>query len=152
MSEPTGFLLAGLGTGYLLGAPVIRLLLDRVQPGRLLAATLTVTAAAYVALFTSSSLGTALPAAMAVGTFGSMSLVIPQTAMQRVIPNAVLGRIGAVFLTGEAAATLAGAAAGAVLAQAAGLTAIALAASLVTLAAAVLARLLIPAQGRTGAE
>ena len=29
-SEPTGFLLAGLGVGFLAGAPVIRLLLDRV--------------------------------------------------------------------------------------------------------------------------
>ena len=142
-SEHTGFLLAGLGVGYLLGAPVIRPLLDRVQPGRLLAAALTATAAAYYALFTSSSLRTALPAAMAVGTFGSMSLVIPQTAMQRVIPNPVLGRVSAVFLTAEAAATLAGAAAGPVLAQAASLTAVAAAASLVTLAAAGLAQLTV---------
>ena len=82
------------------------------------------------------------------GAFGSMSLVVPQTTMQRAIPNAVLGRIGAVFLTGEAAATLAGAAAGPILAQAAGLTATAAVASLVTLAAAALARLSIPAQRR----
>jgi predicted MFS family arabinose efflux permease len=142
-SEQTGFLLAGLGIGFLLGAPVIRVLLDRVQPGPLLAATLAATAAAFFALFASSSLTTALPAAVAVGGFGSMSLVVPQTAMQRVIPNALLGRIGAVFLTGEAAATLAGAAAGPVLAQAAGLTATAAVASLVTLAAAALARLSI---------
>jgi len=143
-SEHTGFLLAGLGVGFLLGAPVVRLLLDRVQPGPLLAATLAATAAAFFALFTSSSLTTALPAAVAVGGFGSMSLVVPQTAMQRVIPNALLGRIGAVFLTGEAAATLAGAAAGPVLAQAAGLTVTAAVASLVTLAAAALARLSVP--------
>jgi predicted MFS family arabinose efflux permease len=143
-SEHTGFLLAGLGVGFLAGAPVIRLLLDRVQPRTLLAATLTATAAAYVGLFTSSSLAAALPAAAAVGMFGSMSLVIPQTTMQRVVPNAVLGRIGAVFLTGEAAATLAGAAVGPFLAQAAGLTVVAVAAGLVTLAAAVLARLLVP--------
>ena len=143
-SEHTGFLLAGLGAGFLLGAPVVRLLLDRVQPGPLLAATLAATAGASFALFTSSSLLTALPAAAAVGTFGSMSLVVPQTAMQRVIPNAVLGRIGAVFLTGEAAATLAGAAAGPVLAQAAGLTVTAAVASLVILAAAGLALLSVP--------
>jgi predicted MFS family arabinose efflux permease len=143
-SEHTGFLLSGLGAGFLLGAPVIRLLLDRVQPRNLLAACLAATAAAYVLLFTSSSLRAALPAAVAVGTFGSMSLVIPQTAMQRVIPNAVLGRIGAVFLTGEAAATLAGAAAGPFLAQAAGLAGVAIAASLVTLGAAALTRLIVP--------
>jgi MFS family permease len=143
-SEHTGFLLCGLGAGFLAGAPVIRLLLDRVKTRILLAATLAASAAAYLGLFTSSALATALPAAAAVGLFGSMSLVIPQTTVQRVVPNAVLGRIGAVFLTGEAAATLAGAAAGPFLAQAAGLTATAAVAALATLAAAVLARLLIP--------
>src|ERR1035438_8197673 len=78
---------------------------------------LTATAAAYFLLFTSSSLTTALPAAVATGRFGSMSLVIPQTAMQRVIPNAVLGRVSAAFLAGEAAAILAGAVAGPFLAH-----------------------------------
>lgn len=143
-SEHTGFVLCGLGAGFLAGAPTLRLLLDRVQPRVLLAATLAACAVAYLGLFTSTALATALPAAVAIGLFGSMSLVIPQTTVQRVIPNAVLGRIGAVFLTGEAAATLAGAAAGPFLAQAAGLTATAAAAALVTLAAAGLARLLVP--------
>jgi MFS family permease len=143
-SEHTGFLLFCLGAGFLLGAPVIRLLLDRVQPRILLTASLAATAAAYLGLFTSSSLPAALPAAVAVGMFGSMSLVIPQTAMQRVIPNAVLGRVGAAFLTGEAAATLLGAAAGPFLAQAAQLTGVAIAASLVTLSAATLTWLIVP--------
>ena len=40
-SEHTGLLLSCLGAGFLLGAPVIRLLLDRVQPRRLLTASLT---------------------------------------------------------------------------------------------------------------
>jgi predicted MFS family arabinose efflux permease len=143
-SEHTGFLLSGLGVGFLLGAPVIRRLLDRGQPRTLLTVSLTATAAAYFVLFTSSSLAVALAAAVAVGMFGSMSLVIPQTATQRVIPNAVLGRVSAVFLTGEAAATLAGAAAGPFLAQAAQLRGVAAAASVVTLGAAALAWLLVP--------
>jgi predicted MFS family arabinose efflux permease len=143
-SEHTGFLLSGLGVGFLLGAPIIRPLLDRVQPRSLLTASLTATAAAYFLLFTSSSLRTALPAAVAVGMFGSMSLVIPQTTVQRVIPNAVLGRVSAVFLTGEAAATLIGAVAGPFLAQAAHLTTVAATASLLTLGAAALACLVVP--------
>ena len=49
-----------------------------------------------------------------------MSLVIPQTTVQRLIPGAVLGRVSAIFLTGEAAATLACAVAGPFLAQTAG--------------------------------
>ena len=143
-SENTGFVLSALGVGFLLGAPLLRALLDRVQPRSLLTATLIATAAGQFGLFTSTSLATALPAAVAIGAFGSMSEVIPQTAIQRVIPNAVLGRISAVFLTGEAAVGLLGAVAGPFLAQAAHLTGLAAVASLVTLAAAVLARLTVP--------
>ena len=143
-SDLTGFLLSCLGAGFLLGAPVIRAFLDRAQPRNLLAASLTATAGAYFLLFTSSSLATALPAAVAVGMFGSMSLVIPQTTMQRVIPNAILGRVSAVFLTGQAAANLIGALTGPFLAHAAGLTAVGAAASIVTLSAAALARLNVP--------
>jgi len=143
-SEHTGFLLSGLGAGYLLGAPVIRGLLDRAQPRTLLTISLTGAGAAFFALFTSSSLASALPAAVAVGAFGSMSLVIPQTTMQRVIPNAVLGRVSATFLTAEAAATLAAAAAGPFLAQAVRLTGLAAVAALLTLAAAALAGLTVP--------
>jgi len=143
-SQDTGFLLSCLGAGFLIGAPVIHGLLDRCQPRHLLTATLTATAAAYYLLFTSSSLATALPAATAVGMTGSMSLVIPQTIVQRVIPNAGLGRVSAVFLTSEAAATLTGAAAGPFLAQAVHLAAAAIAASLLTLSAAALAYLTVP--------
>jgi predicted MFS family arabinose efflux permease len=143
-SKQTGFLLSCLGVGFLVGAPILRALLDRVQPRTLLTASLTGTAVAYLLLFTSSSLATALPAAVAVGMFGSMSLVIPQTTMQRVIPNAVLGRVSAVFLTGEAAATLTGAVAGPFIAQAAHLTGVAAAASLTTLSAAALTFLIVP--------
>ena len=91
-----------------------------------------------------STCKTALPAAVAIGAFGSMSEVIPRTALQRVIPDAVLGRISAVFLTGEAAVGLLGAVAGPFLAQAAHLSGLAIVASLTTLAAAVLTRRAVP--------
>ena len=143
-SEHTGILLSCLGVGLLVAAPVLRTLLDRVQARTLLTASLTATAAAYFLLFTSSSLATALPAAVAIGLFGSMSLVVPQTAVQRVIPGAVLGRVSAVFLTGEAAATLIGAVTGPFLAQAAHFAGLAAAASLGTLSAAALTFLTVP--------
>jgi MFS family permease len=149
-SEHTGLLLSCLGVGFLLGAPVIRWSLDRAQPRNLLTASLTATATAtaYSLLFTSSTLATALPAAVAVGLCGSMSLVIQQTTLQRVIADGVLGRVSAVFLTGEAAATLIGSVAGPFLAQAADLAAVAAAASLVTLSAAALAFLTVPQMQR----
>jgi MFS family permease len=143
-SEHTGLLLSCLGAGFLLGAPVIRVFLDRAGPRNLLTATLTATAGAYLLLFTSSSLAIALPAAAAVAMFGSMTLVIQQTVLQRVIPGAALGRVSAVFLTGEAAATLIGSVAGPFLAQAAHLVAVAAAASLVTISAAALAFRTVP--------
>jgi MFS family permease len=151
-SEHTGFLLSALGVGFLLAAPLLRALLDRVQPRILLTACLTVTAIGQFGLFTSTSLATALPAAVAIGTFGSMSEVIPQTALQRVIPNAVLGRISAVFLTGEAAVSLIGAVAGPFLAQAVHLAGLAIVASLVTLGAAALTRLIVPRMPATEPE
>jgi predicted MFS family arabinose efflux permease len=143
-SEHTGFLLSALGVGFLVAAPLLRALLDRVQPRILLTVCLTATAIGQFGLFTSTSLATALPAAVAIGAFGSMSEVIPQTALQRVIPNAVLGRISAVFLTGEAAVSLIGAVAGPFLAQAVHLAGLAIVASLVTLGAAALTRLIVP--------
>jgi predicted MFS family arabinose efflux permease len=143
-SEHTGLLLSCLGAGFLLGAPVIRVFLDRAEPRNLLTVTLTATAGAYFLLFTSSSLAIALPAAAAVAMSGSMTLVIQQTVLQRVIPGAVLGRVSAVFLTGEAAATLIGSVAGPFLAQAAHLVAVAAAASLVTISAAALAFRTVP--------
>lgn len=139
-SGPAGFLLAALGAGFLAGAPVIRWLVDRVQPRTLLAVTLAGSAAACLTLFTSARLTAALPAAVAVGLCGSMTLTAAQVTVQRVIPNAVLGRVTAAFLTAEAAVTLAGAVTGPVLAQSAGLTATAA----VMVLAAAMARLTIP--------
>jgi AhpD family alkylhydroperoxidase len=143
-SEHTGFLLACLGVGFLLGAPVLRALLDRLQPRILLTSSLTATAVLYYLLFTSSSLATALPAATAIGMFGSMSQVIPLTVMQRVIPGGALGRVSGAFLTGEAAATLIGAVTGPFLAQTVHLAGAATASAVVTLGAAALTCLTVP--------
>jgi 8-oxo-dGTP pyrophosphatase MutT (NUDIX family)/MFS family permease len=138
-SRQTGLLFAALGIGFLIGAPLLKLLLDRV-PGRyLLCGTLTGNAAGYAALFWSSSLQTALPAAVCIGLFGSMSLMVPQTLTQRLVAEHMLGRVSAVFLTAEAAATLCGAMAGPALAGVAQVTGLAAVASSLTLIAAGLA-------------
>jgi MFS family permease len=144
-SQQTGLLFAALGAGVLLSTPVLPVLLDRFQPRYLLTASLTATAIAYPLLFRSSALATALPAATAVGMFGSMSLVVPKTAVQRTVPNAILGRVSAVFLAGEAAATLVGAVVGPALAHATQLAGLAAIASSMTLGGAVLAYALVPA-------
>jgi MFS family permease len=145
-SQPTGIMFAGLGAGFLLGAPLLRGLLDRIPARLLLAGTLTVSAASYWLLFHSGSLRQAVPAAVAVGLSGSMSLVIAQTSVQRVVPGPSLGRVTSVFLAGEAAATLAGAVLGPALASGLQIGGAADTASLATLAAALTAFLLIPSR------
>ena len=131
-SEQIGLVVSALGVGFLLGAVVIRGLVDRVRPRFLLAASQLATAVAFLVLFSSTSLVVALPAGVAIGVFGSMTLVTPQTALQRAVPNEALGRISAVFLTAEALATLIGALAGPLLAQTVSLSAAVVVACVVT--------------------
>ncbi|MGW4110502.1 MFS transporter [Actinosynnema sp. NPDC004786] len=137
---PVGLVMSGLGVGFLLGAPVTRVLVDRVRVGPLLAGALVVTAAGFALLFGSRSLTSALPAAGLIGLAGSAVLVVTQTALQRVTPTAVLGRVGAVLFTGEAVATFAGALAGPALAELTSTRTAAYVACAVTVAAAAHAR------------
>ncbi|WP_086827110.1 MFS transporter [Allokutzneria sp. NRRL B-24872] len=143
-SEQVGFVSSALGVGFLLGAVVIRRCVDRFPPGHLFAASQFATAIAFFVLFDSMTMGVALPAALAVGVFGSMTVVTPQVALQRAVPNEVLGRISAVFLTAEALAALLGALAGPALAQGFSLRAAMVTACLVTMLSALASALLIP--------
>lgn len=139
-----GLVVSALGVGFLLGAPLIRVLVDRVQPRHLYAGSLLCTAAGFLLLFTAHGLPVALPAAAGIGVFGSMTWAVPQTTVQRTVPNDVLGRVSAVFLSGDALATLIGAVAGPAVAQASGLTTLAVLAAALTVATALLAVLMLP--------
>jgi MFS family permease len=143
-SVQTGLVMSALGVGFLLGAPVIRILVDRVQPGYLLCASLTATAIGFLLLFASRSMLSAVLAAVVIGVFGSMVLVTAQTTVQRVTPNEVLGRISAAFFTGEAIATFLGALAGPAIAQSSSLAAAAYVACAATLLSGVLSLVLVP--------
>ncbi|MEV7628563.1 MFS transporter [Actinoplanes sp. NPDC089786] len=117
-SAQIGLVISALGVGFLIGAPVMRALVDRLRPGHLLGASLAATGLGFVALFSSRSLPPALVAAVAIGLTGSITLGATQTTMQRVTPAEVLGRTSAAMFTAEAAATLFGALAGPALAAA----------------------------------
>lgn len=143
-AQRIAFVVSALGVGFLLGAVVIRRLVDRVQPRHLLAASQLATAVAFFVLFSSTSLVVALPAGVAIGVFGSMTLVTPQTALQRVVPNEALGRISAVFLSAEALATLVGAVAGPLLAQTLSLLAAVVVAVVVTAGGALVGLARVP--------
>ncbi|GHH34970.1 MFS transporter [Lentzea cavernae] len=152
-SEQIGLVVSALGAGFLLGAVLIRRLVDRVQPRYLLAASQSAAAVAFFVLFSSTSLVVALPAGVAIGVFGSMTLVTPQTVLQREVPNEALGRIGAVFLSAEALATLIGALAGPLLAQTVSLRVAVVVACVVTAGGALAGLVVTPllAPGRMGA-
>lgn len=143
-TEQVSLVVSALGVGFLLGAVLIRWLVDRVQPRYLLATSQFATAVGFFVLFGSTSLVVALPAAVLIGVFGSMTLVTPQTALQRVVPNAVLGRISAIFFTGEALATLVGALVGPALADATSLRTTAVLASVVAAGGALVGLALLP--------
>lgn len=143
-SEQTGLLMAALGAGFLLGAPAVRIVLDRVQARYAMAVSLAIAAVGYVGLFSSKTIAAAIPAALVMGMSGAVILSVPTATVQRVTGNEVLGRISAVFTIGGAAATLAGAVAGPFLAQTTHLTGAAAVAAGVTLAAAALSLMNIP--------
>ena len=143
-ADQISVVVSALGVGFLVGAVLARWLADRVQPRYLLAASQLATACGFFLLFGARSLVVALPAAVCVGTFGSLTLVTPQTALQRVVPNAALGRISSVFFAGEGLAMLAGALVGPALADAISLSTTAVLASVVTAVSAVVGLVVLP--------
>jgi MFS family permease len=143
-TEQTGLLMAALGVGFLLGAPLLRALVDRVPPRVLLGAALATAAAGYASLFSAPALSWAWPAAVLIGLAGSTALSGANTLVQRSTPNAVLGRVGAVLVTGEAVATLIGALVGPPVAERLSISGVAWLAAGVTLLSAALAVRLLP--------
>ncbi len=138
-----GFVLSALGAGFLGGAVLARWL-HQIQPRVVLAVAQLATAGGFVALFTARELAIALPAAVAIGVCGSITLVVPQTALQRVAVNGFLGRIGAVFLVVEAFATLIGALVGPWLAESVSLQFAAYAAAATTAVGALVGAVSVP--------
>ncbi len=142
-SAQVGVVLSALGVGFLLGAAVARRV-DRVQPRTVLAVAQLGVAAGFVALFTARGMVSAVVAAVVIGVCGSVTLVVPQTVLQRVAPNEFLGRIGAVFLAVEAFATLIGAVAGPVVAESVSVRFAAFVAAGVTAAGAIAGAVVLP--------
>jgi len=145
--QRVGFVVSALGAGFLLGAPLLRLMGDRVEPRYLLSATLMATAVGFFLLFTSHTVVPAMMSAVLIGTSGSMALVIPGITLQRVIANEVLGRVTAVFLGGEAIGTMIGAVAGPLVAEEASILTITLAACSAVVVGAALSLTILPRMG-----
>jgi MFS family permease len=118
-----GYVIAGLGVGYLAGAAAAPRLIARLPTGALLAGAQAATGLCFLALFNARDLPLATAAAAAAALPGAVYLVTVQHLVQVVTPDAVLGRVAAAFSAGDAAAAVVGSVAGPALAAAVGLPA-----------------------------
>jgi len=104
-----GYLISGLGAGYLIGAAFSTKAQAWLGIRDLLAITQLATAAAYFALFNAPGIPWAIAAAALIGLPGSILLITAETAIQRTAPSGMLGRIGALFFAADSLALLVGA-------------------------------------------
>jgi Na+/melibiose symporter-like transporter len=104
-----GYLISGLGAGYLIGAALSTKAQTWLGIRDLLAVTQLATAAAYFALFNAPGTPWAIAAAALIGLPGSILLITAETAIQRTAPAGMLGRIGALFFAADSLALLIGA-------------------------------------------
>ena len=139
-----GYLIAGLGCGYLCGSAVSKDLITRYGVSRLLPAAYAMVGLCFLVLFTTTRLSVALAAVTLSGVPGAVAAVAAQQWLQTVTPADALGRVSAAFLAGHAVAAVAGAAAAGVLVAATGPVVAPIVGSSAVLIAAVAA---IPASG-----
>ncbi|MFB6719765.1 MFS transporter [Kribbella sp. NPDC056345] len=104
-----GYLISGLGAGYLLGAALSSKAQSWLGIRELLAATQLATATAFFLLVNAPNVTSAIGAAVLIGLPGSILLITAETAIQRTAPAEMLARIGALFFAADSLALIIGA-------------------------------------------
>jgi Na+/melibiose symporter-like transporter len=104
-----GYLISGLGAGYLVGAALSTKAARLLGTRDLLAATQLATAAAFFGLFNAPSVPVAVAAAVLIGLPGSILLITTETTIQRTAPSEMLATVGAIFFAADSLALLIGA-------------------------------------------
>ncbi|MET7281955.1 MFS transporter [Kribbella sp. NPDC005582] len=104
-----GYLISGLGAGYLIGAALSSKAQSWLGIRGLLAITQLATAAAFFLLVNSPNVAWAIGAAVLIGPPGSILLITAETAIQRTAPPTMLARIGALFFAADSLALIIGA-------------------------------------------
>ncbi|TDC59478.1 MFS transporter, partial [Streptomyces hainanensis] len=116
-----GYLISGLGAGFLLGATLTGPTLARLGTLRTLLLARIGTGVAFFALANAPALPAAVLAAGLVGVPGSMLLITVQSHLQHTVPAGLLGRVTALFLAADSLAAILGGLAAPALAAALGL-------------------------------
>jgi MFS family permease len=119
--QDLGYLVAGLGIGYLLGSAVSRPLITRYPTRPILVAGYAAVGACFLALFNAPTLVAATAATALAGIPGAVVMAATQHRLQAATPEAILGRVGAAFYASDATAAVTGGLLAPVLTAAAGL-------------------------------
>jgi len=104
-----GYLISGLGAGYLIGAALSTRATRLLGIRELLTLTQLATAAAFFGLFNAPNIPIAIVAAALIGLPGSILLITAQTTIQRTAPREVLASVSAIFFAADSLALLIGA-------------------------------------------
>jgi predicted MFS family arabinose efflux permease len=107
--QSLGYLIAGLGIGYLSGSAISRYLIVRHTTRRILAVAYTTVGLCFLVMVNATTLPVALAAVTAAGVPGAVAMITVGHRLQTAIPNATLGRVSAAFYTSDATAAVAGA-------------------------------------------
>lgn len=107
--QTIGYLISGLGAGFLIGAAISPKALTWLGVRDLLIATQVATGAAFFALFNAPNVTWAIVATALIGAPGSILLITAETTVQRVAPTDLLGRIGALFFAMDSLTVVIGA-------------------------------------------
>ncbi|GAA0468121.1 hypothetical protein Ade02nite_78930 [Paractinoplanes deccanensis] len=145
--EAVGYLVTGLGAGYLCGAAVSGAALVRFGPRGLIALCYAVVGACFLVIFTAESLLVAVVAIAVAGVPGSVANVATTHHVQGAAPPEARGRVSAVFMTSDAVAAVLGALAATAMVAAAGLPATLIGFSCLVPVAAAIALILLPRLG-----
>jgi hypothetical protein len=116
-SSRFGYLLAALGCGYLLGAPMARWTIEQFSTRWAVISSVPLLAACYLLAFEPASYPITLIAFAVSGAPAVVLLVAVQTDCQSRTPDELLGRVTSAFLTVEMAVSVVGAATGRSVAQ-----------------------------------
>jgi predicted MFS family arabinose efflux permease len=107
--QALGYLVAGLGIGYLTGSAISRALIARYPTRTVLTAAYASVGLCFLVLFNATEPLVALVAITASGVPGAVAQVVTGHRLQTSTPDAVLGRVSAAFHTSDSVAAVAGA-------------------------------------------